>query len=1362
MSTELGQRLARLSGDQIKALVRRLEGPDARSRAPATMARNAGGEYPLSSAQERMWFLCRLNPESRASNNAAALRARCEAPLDRERLARGIEEMARRHEILRTTFHDVGGRPFQRIHPAMALRFAWQDLRGLAPARREAEALRIAAEEGLQPFDLESGPLFAVRILQLDALEHLLLVTSHHIISDGWSNALFSRELSAIYTALGQGGHGTPAAPEFQYVDHVQWERDWLRSEAYARQLAYWRARLLPEPAPLRLPTDRPYGAAPRHQGALRSMTLPDDLGAALRRFAREERLGLFHVLMGAWLVLLYRYTGQSDLAIGTSTANRDRPESQGAMGLFINTLAIRVRADGGDSVRTFLGQVKATALEALRHQELPFEKLIGELRPQRNLQSHPLFQVMYVHQNVPSLYEVPGMTLELLKVDYGTTKFDLNLWSEEVNGKLILTLYYASALFDAGTIARMLAHYRTVLESMVAAPDAAIGRLRYFQPEAQPAPCAAIAPAPGDSVHRRFEARVPTDGHRLAVEGGGECWTYAELNARANRLARHLLALGAAPGRPVAMLLERGAAAVGTILAALKAGAGYLALDPGYPARRLAELLVDADADIVVSESRHRALIESLDVPIRAVYLDGDAAGIARLDPANLSLPVAADSLAYLMYTSGTSGRPKGVAVEHRQLLSYCDAIWPLMGLSPGDRCATVSSLAADLGNTMIFPALLNGATVVAIDGALATDAVGLAAYCAAAPIQALKIVPSHLRALLSARNGADLIPRRCLVLGGEACPVDLVAQVRALAPDCTLVHHYGPTETTVGVLAYRVPPAPAGTCLPLGFPLAGSRIYLLDHALEPVAPGVEGEIFIGGGNVARGYWKRPALTAERFIASPFVAGDRLYRSGDIGKYRADGAIEFVGRRDHQIKLRGFRIEPGEIEAALAAHPDVAQAVLRPPAAGDATAHLAAFVCLRPGAAAEPDAIKAFLAQRLPPQMVPAAIVVLERMPLTANGKIDHARLVAPAPVAEAPAARPPCDDYEAKLLQIWATLIGGAGIGVHDNFFDVGGHSLLAVQLMARVFDAWGVRLPLASLFTHGSVEQMAALLRERGAQAGPRAPLVAIQPEGTRAPLCFCHPAGGDVLCYQALSRALGPDFPFFGMQASKHAGQPSIAGLARAYADAAFGAFGATPPVLGGWSMGALVAFEMGQTYRRERGRAPLVVILDQPAPGQDADRDMDDGARLLLFAQKAALFAGRDFGLSEAALRGLSEAGRTALFFDLFKTHGIIPATTVVDDFRGFLDTMLLHNRIALAHRPQVYAGKLLVLRAADAMRIGPRGERAPDLGWQQYSEQPVQIVDVPGDHVSMMRPPHVDVLAARLAACLTHTGELDG
>jgi amino acid adenylation domain-containing protein len=1356
MSTELEQRLARLSSDQIKTLVRRLERPGTKPRAPATMQRNVNGEYPLSSAQERMWFLCQLNPESRAANNPGAMRVRCRRPLDRDRMFGGVEEVARRHDILRTTFHDIGGRPFQRVHAELTPRRAWQDLRALAPAEREAEALRIAAEEGRQAFDLQNGPLLALRILQLNDLEYMLLVTTHHIVSDGWSNALFARELSAIYDALEQGG-AMPALPPFQYIDHVQWEQDWLRGPSYAGQLAYWRERLLPEAPPLALPTDRPRGTAPRHEGALHSVTLPDGLSEALRRFARQQRLGLFHVLMGAWLLLLYRYTGQDDLVIGTSTANRDRAETQGVMGLFINTLAIRVRADGDDSVRAFLGQVQATTLAALRHQELPFEKLIGELRPQRNLQAHPLFQVMYVHQNVPSLYEVPGMTLELLKIDYQTTKFDLNLWSEEVNGQLVLTLYYASALFDAATIARMLGHYRTTLEKMVATPDAAIGRLRYFDDEVRHAPQCA---APRDCVHRRFEARALLDAGRVAVEGGGQRLTYAELNARANRLARHLRALGAGPDRPVALLMDRGANAVVAMLAVMKAGSGYLALDHDYPARKLAAMLADAGATILVTESRQRDLVEAFELPLRPVYLDHADAELSRHAADNLDVQVPADGLAYLMYTSGTSGAPKGVAVEHRHLLGYCDAVWPQMGLAAGDRCATVSSFAADLGNTMIFPALLNGASVVVVDAALATDAVGLAAFFAAAPVQALKIVPSHLLALLSARDAAHVLPQRCLVLGGEACPVELVEQVRALAPDCALLGHYGPTETTIGVMTYPVPPmsALAGRQLPLGFPLAGTRIYLLDAALEPVATGIEGEIYIGGNNVTRGYWNRPELTAQRFIPNPFVPGDRLYRSGDIGKYRADGTLEFIGRRDGQIKLRGFRIEPGEIEAALTAHPAVLQAVLRPPVADDASGQLAAFVHLRAGTEATPADIKTFVAQRLPPQMVPATIVVLDQIPLTANGKIDYARLMAPSPSSRTVAARPPRDDCEAALLRIWRELTGVEAIGVQDNFFDVGGHSLLAVQLMARVYDAWGVRLPLASLFTHGSVEQMAALLRASGAPIA-QTPLVTIQPLGTRTPLLLCHPAGGDVLCYMPLSRALGSDFPLIAAQATTARGEASIAGLARVYADAAFTAFGSGAPVLGGWSMGALVAFEMAQIYRRERGIAPTVIILDQPAPGRHSEQAMDDIQRLLLFAQKAAMFAGRDFALSEATLRDADDQQRNALFFSLFKAHQLIPEGTDVRQFRGYLDTMLLHNRIALDYRPQVYAGKVLLLRAQYAMPVGAKKSRAADLGWQQYAAQPVEVVAVPGDHVTMMRPPHVNVLAASLAAYLPQNGD---
>lgn len=1369
MSEALERRLAALSSERVQELVNRLarngNGGGGAPR-PARMERRPGGRYPLSSAQERMWFLCQLAPGSRAFNNPAALRCWTDTPFDRPRLEWSLNEIGRRHEILRTTFHSEDGRPVQVVHDELALTVTWEDLRGLPAAERERATQRIAYEEGRQSFDLTTGPLIALKLVWIDDLEYLLLQTTHHIVSDGWSNAVFSRELPAFYEA---GPTGTaPLAPvALQYLDYVHWEQSWLQSEPYRDQLAYWKRRLTPEPAPLALPWDRePASATGSYAGAMETLTLPASLSAALRSFSRGERVSLFQTLICGLMALLQRYTGESSITVGTSAANRDRRAFQSVMGPFNNTLAIRADVDPQDSFRAAVQAVRVVCQEALARQELPFEKLIGELNPERRLNSHPIFQVMYVHQNVPALYEVAGMRLEVLKIDYGTSKFHLNLWTEEIDDELRLTLHYARDLFEPQTAQRLLAHYQGLLEGAVADPDGPLGHIAYFDsglPARAVVTAAADAGAtdPAEAVdavepfHRRFERVVERCEGQPALEGAGATLTYREANAAANRLARHLRARGVGAETIVALLAQRTPGAIVAILAILKAGAAYLPLDPAHPPARLRLLLEDAGAALLVTDAATRSVAEGL-ADVAIVDLDADGAAIAAEDAADLDVDVRPEQLAYVIYTSGTTGQPKGVLVEHRNLVRYSDAVWQAMGLDAEDRFATVSPLTADLGNTMIFPPLAHGGCVVVIGEALVLDAAALASELERRPVDCLKIVPSHLHALLDSPHARSLLPRRLLVLGGEACRPALVQAIRGTGAACRLLNHYGPTETTVGVLTYEVPADhPAGEPIALGFPLAGAQVHVLDGALRPVPPGIAGEIYIGGAGVARGYLHRPESDAERFVTSPFAPGERLYRTGDRAKRRgSDGAVMFLGRADRQVSVRGFRVELAEIEHVLAAHPDVAQAVVVASAPAGAATPLMAYVRPTAGAAVSTDALRRHLAQRLPAHMVPGRLTLVDAFPTGPTGKLDLAAL--PRGQAHPPptAHEPPRDRLELELTQLWQDVLGVASIGIDDGFFELGGHSLLAVQLMARVERGYGQRLALATLFEQGSVRQQAAAIRLAGAApAAPAAsPLVAVQPRGTRTPLVFVHPAGGNVLCYEPLSRALGADVPFFALQATPaDGGAPrTIVDLARQYTASLVAALPRTEPLLGGWSMGALVAFEIGSRYARERGETPTVAVLDQPAPG-GGPAGAGDGelARLLTFASKASELVGQDLGVSRGALDGASPESQAAVFLERFKAHGLVPPTTTVADFRGFLDLMLAHNRMTADYAPGVYAGRIVVFRA------GREDDgRAPDLGWQRYSAQPVEVIAVPGTHVSMMSRPDVQTLARRLAAWL--------
>uniref|UniRef100_UPI0032176008 non-ribosomal peptide synthetase n=1 Tax=uncultured Roseibium sp. TaxID=1936171 RepID=UPI0032176008 len=1148
-------------------------------------------------------------------------------------------------------------------------------------------------------------------------------------------NAMFSKELISLYA-----GENLPPV-DMQYVDFVHWEQAWLASDACRAQIDFWRDRIDADDPPLALPLDHPRPAVMSHDGAMVGRTLSADLTARLRAFARTERVSLFHLLVSALMVLLYRITGDETISIGTSAANRNTRAFQDVMGLFVNTLVLRAPVSGATSLRAFLHATGETCKQALLRQELPFEKLTSERAPRRDLGVHPLFQVMFVHQNVPSLYGPAGMGLAPVKLDYGATKFDLNLWAEEIGDELVLSLFYARNLFERSSVERMLDHYEGVLGGLLDQPDEMIGRLGFFAPEPDlPAP----VPQSGgeESFVSRFERQVALAPDAAAVRDARQTLSYDGLNRAANRLAARLGSLGAAPDVPVALMVSRNADMVIGVLGVMKAGAPYLPLDPGLPEERLATLLADAGVRVIVTDAAHDDRIGALGV--------GEIVGLDSIDgenDANPPVPPGLRDAAYIIYTSGTTGVPKGVCVEHRQLMSYVDAIWPRMGLGVGDSFATVSPLSADLGNTMIFPPLANGGCVTVIAEELVTDAAGFAAQMAAHPVDCLKIVPSHLGALIEA---GDVLPRKLLVLGGEAASGGLIAAIRARRPDLRILNHYGPTETTIGVLTHELPIPCAGETPPLGKPLAGARVFVLDRDGNHVPRGIPGEIFIGGASVARGYWNRPDLTAERFVPDPELPGGRLYRTGDRGRVDDGGILVFEGRVDRQIKLRGHRVEPAEIEAALERHEAVAQAVVQLDSRGRIVAHVRTIAPVEIRMLA--DALRA----QLPAHMVPATITRVASMPLTANGKLNARALLNGTEGDAALPGRAPRDEIELALTRIWKDMLGLETLGIDDDFFALGGHSLLAVQLMSRIGRRFGHNLPLASLFEHNTIARLAPLLRS-GAPAG-FSPLVTIQSAGDAPGVVFVHPAGGNVLCFYDLAEALGRDRPFFALQADLDEPDHAVPDIARRY----LAALPPEPPALiGGWSMGALIGFEIAARYADLYGVAPPVAVLDQLAPvsGLPVAEEADDLTLMLSYAKKVAELVGqKDIGLDPQALRAATPAEQTELFLDSFVRHGLAPDGTTSAQFRRYLDLMLAHNRTTQAYRPSApYAGRIIVFRAEEALDPIQAAARPRDLGWQRFSLQKVTVVPVPGNHVSIMRKPNVTLLAQNLLTELSAT-----
>jgi len=1055
------------------------------------------GEAPLSFAQERLWFLDRLLPGGTAYNEPFALLL--DGDLDAGALDRALAEIVRRHESLRTRFPEVDGRPVQRVLDAEKSSMvgaaipARVDLSALPAGRCEVELARLRRQQARQGFDLERGPLVRLTLVRLASgsgrvtggagARHALLATLHHIVFDGWSTGVLVGELSSLYGAFVEGRPSSLPEPALQYVDFATWQRDWLRGEVLERHLELWRERLHGAP-PLELPTDRPRPAVQRFRGGKLPVRLPEELAEALRARAEAQGATLFMVLLAGFQALLGRLSGQTDVVIGSPIANRDRGETEGMIGFFVNMLVLRADLGGEPSFAEHVAAVRETALAAYAHQALPFERIVEELDLERDLARNPLFQVSFQLVNTPGdPPSLPGVDLRLMGAETGGAKFDLDLSLWESESGLAGTLEYDRDLFDPTTVRRLVERYERLLSAAVADPFAPLAALpvlgaaeRFQVLSAWNDTERSLTGAP--TLHGLVERRADTDPDALAVVAGDERLTYAELDRQANRLAHRLLALGVAPEEPVAVAVGRSVAMVVALLGVLKAGGAYLPLDPAYPRERLELVLDDSGARVLLSEE---PLLDAL--PEMAAS-DGTVVCLDRLlaeEPRAAGRPelqVDPESMAYVIYTSGSTGRPKGVVVPHRAIVAFLEAMARRPGLGADDVLLAVTTLSFDIAGFDLFLPLAVGATVWVVDRETAADGARLRDSLAESGATGLQATPSTWRMLRDA--GWQGSPDLRVFAGGEALPPELGDFLARTAAECWNL--YGPTETTVWSTVGRV--EPGGGTVSLGRPIANTRVYLLDPFGEPVPAGVAGALFIGGAGVARGYLGRPGLTAERFVPDPFggLPGARLYSTGDLARWRSDGELEFLGRFDHQVKVRGHRIEIGEIEAVLGRHQSVGRAVVAARGSG-ADARLVGYVTPMPGEQPEEGALEAHLRAALPGPMVPSRIVVLDRLPLTPNGKVDRRALPDPAPPRSGggAAGTGPRTAYEEVLAGFFAELLELPAAGPGDRFFDLGGNSLLATRLLARVRSAFGVEVPLRAVFEGPELSEIASRVEE-----------------------------------------------------------------------------------------------------------------------------------------------------------------------------------------------------------------------------------------------------------------------------------------
>jgi len=1070
--------------------------------APATLTRvDRDGPLPLSFAQQRLWFLDELEPGSAFYNMTFA--ASLSGSLHVEVLEAALREVVARHEILRTSFQTVAGTPQQIIASDLMVALTIEDLSALPESERESAANRLASEEAQRPFDLAHAPLMRASLLRLDNQEHILLLTMHHIVSDYWSVGLLIQEMAALYGAFAAGMPSPLPDLSIQYADFAHWQQSSFKGEALDQQLSYWKSMLKGSPGTLELTTDRPRPAIQTFRGAREYAILPRELNESLKQFSREEEVTLFMTLFAAFQVLLHRYTGQDDISIGTPIANRNRPEIEKLIGFFANTLVLRTDLSGSPSFRELLQRVREVALGAYANQDLPFERIVEELQPRRDLSRTPLFQVLFVFQNIAlEVFRLPELNISFVEPDTGTSKFDLTLSMMERGDSLAMRLEYNTDIFEATTIKRMLQHMETLLHSIVTEPNRKLSELELMTSDERNQIVThwndtRSLVAPARAVHHLFERQAARMPNEVAAVFENETVSYRELDQRANRLANHLRKMGVGPDITVGILCERSLDLLVAVLGVLKAGGAYVPLDPQYPQQRLAYMLEDSRAHLLLTHRGLHSLTASVDLPV--IDLDAAEPAIANESETISILDMTGEELAYVIYTSGSTGNPKGVAMPHRALTNLIEWQASALDLVPEARTLQFSSISFDASFNEMFTCWHTGGMLVLASDELRRDTSRLIDFLNEQRVRRLFLPYVALSQIANVFSETGQFPehvREILCTAEQLQVSDSVRQLFSQMRSCRLLNEYGPSESHV-VTVHELHGAANGwpKLPPIGKPIANTEIYLLDANLEICPVGVPGELYIGGDSLVRGYVGRAAMTAERFIPNPFStrAGSRLYRTGDIARYLENGSIEFLGRKDNQVKMRGFRIEPGEIETLLRKNSQIKEAVVTVAEDDPGDKRLIAHLVAQSESLPSPNDLRDELKQHLPDYMIPSAFNFVADLPLTPSGKIDRLTLAKNVDWKQSlqRVYVAPQSELEESLAAMWAEVLKLEKVGIHDNFFEIGGHSLLAAQLISRVRTAQQVELPLRTLFEDPTVAGLAKAIEKLKQQHTVKAP-------------------------------------------------------------------------------------------------------------------------------------------------------------------------------------------------------------------------------------------------------------------------------
>ncbi len=1354
------------------------------SAASAGLAATAGAA--LSSAQQSLWVLDQLDGPSGVYNVTRGVRL--QGPLDAPRLELGLQALVRRHESLRTGFVARDGVPAPLLlaaeEAAARIRLEPAQVEGDTSAQREQALAALMQAVADAPFDLARPPLLRAQLLRLEPNQYVLLLVLHHIVTDGWSMGVLMRELGLLYASAGADG-SLPPLPA-RYADYAMAQHERLADGAFDGHLRYWREQLQ-DLEPLDLPADRPRPARASQRGAVERFLLPPQLLGALKNLARREGATLFMALLAAFQVLLLRWSRQQDFAVGVPVAGRYRAEYEPLIGYFVNTVVLRSDLAGDPTFSELLGRVRRTALQAYSHQELPFDRLVAAIAPRREAGRNPLYQTAFALQNQPAAdLELEGLRVRPLEWFSNSAKFELSLGLTETPEGLVGALEYATDLFEVASAQRLVRHFAHLLEGVAADPGQHIGSLPLLD-EAERRQLlmdwnGKARALPQDTrLHRLFEQQVAARPEAVALVAGARQWSYRELDERAERLAQRLRALGVASRGTgemagetvVGLYLQRSPALVAALLAVLKAGGAYLPLDPDYPAQRLAFMLADSGAALLLATRDLAARLPS-DAP-GLLCLDEDGAPLsaapglaAARAPDRAEGPDAeagaADPLAYLIYTSGSTGVPKAVEITQRavaRLVLNTDYVQ----LGPGDCVAQASNSAFDAATFEIWGALLNGARLVIVPSEVLLAAEQLAACIARHGIGTLFLTTALFNAHAASRPGL-FAPLKHLLFGGEAANPEAVRKVVDGGGPARLLHVYGPTESTCFATWYEVPRTHESMpAIPIGRPIANSYCLVLgpQRQLQPI--GVVGELWLGGAGLARGYRNRPELDAQCFADDPFHPGQRLYRSGDLVRWSPQGQLVFVGRADRQVKLRGFRIELGEIEAALDRHEAVLQsAVVLCEDAQDDQQLLACLVTDAKRERPSAQALRAWLQLSLPAYMLPAAYLFVDALPVTPNGKLDREKLRLAKARQQAGAAAAPAagDRLEDRLRQVWEETLDMRSIGLDDDFFELGGHSLKAIRLLVQIRSRIGAELPASALFQAPTVRRLAALMRQHQAETAAASSLVAVQPNGTRPPLFLVPGAGGEMYSLHALAQALGNDQPLYVLNLYAFGRNPAEPGelsleqiAARMMADMrerqASG-----PYHLAGYSLGGTIVYEIAQQLRRERQAVAMLALLDCSAPGYAGTHSFARRALLhvrhglaLGPAQASRYLLLRLCNLRKYLRRRRAEPAVRA--FDPFEREPeapLLPAETVA----AMRQTIAAVLRAWQRYGPSVYPAQIVLVRA-ESGRQPLAGTIAADqrLGWGRLAQGGVRIESLQCAHTEMLKPQNAMALAQILA-----------